>query len=169
MALEMLMCSLHVSKVSIVSFMRKQVKIYTDGGCRGNPGKGGWGAVLFYDEHSKEISGYAANTTNNQMELTAVIEALRLLKFSCDVIVLTDSKYVCDGVVKWLPNWKQKNWRTAANKPVKNVQLWQQLDVLLSKHSVRWEWLKGHNGDTYNERADWLANQAMDAKELDRI
>ena len=144
--------------------MLKEVTIYTDGGCRGNPGEGGWGAVLFCDKHRKEISGYVANTTNNQMEPTAVIEALRMLKTSCNVTVLTDSKYVRSGIEKGLPNWKEKGWRTSAKKPVKNISLWKKLDVLLKKHRVSTKWLKGHAGHTHNERADWLANQAMDIK-----
>ena len=134
------------------------VAIFTDGACSGNPGAGGWGAILRYRDIEKELSGGEENTTNNRMELTAVIEALRALKTSCNVTVCTDSRYVMDGVTKWLPNWLQNGWRTANKKtPVKNVDLWQELESLLQKHKVKWVWVKGHNGHKENERVDELA------------
>ncbi len=142
----------------------KRVVIYTDGGCRGNPGPGGWGAVLEYGNHRKELMGHAEHTTNNQMELTAAIEALSSLKRACDVDLHTDSVYVRDGITKWLENWKQKDWRTANRKPVKNKALWQALDEQNQRHNIAWHWVKGHAGVPGNERADALANQAMDAQ-----
>ena len=136
----------------------KQVIIYTDGACSGNPGPGGWGVILRYRGTEKELSGGAPETTNNRMELTAVIEALKALKRECDVVIHTDSRYVMDGVQQWLPNWKQNGWRTSNKKsPVKNVDLWQELDSLLQKHTIRWIWVKGHNGHEENERVDKLA------------
>lgn len=136
----------------------KKVNIYTDGACSGNPGKGGWGAILIYNDIEKEISGGADDTTNNRMELTAVIMALEMLKQPCEVTLTTDSKYVCDAVVKgWLYNWEKNNWKKADKKPALNVDLWQQLLPLLEKHKVTFEWIKGHNGNPYNERCDRLA------------
>ena len=136
----------------------KKVSIYTDGACSGNPGKGGWGAVLVYNGTEKEMSGYEAETTNNRMELTAVIEALKALKKECDITIYTDSRYVMDGVQEWMPNWKLNGWKTTNKKsPVKNVELWQILDSLLSKHKIKWVWVKGHNGHPENERVDKLA------------
>lgn len=136
----------------------KQVKIYTDGACSGNPGKGGWGAVLIYNGIEKELSGGELQTTNNRMELTAVIEALKALKESCDVILTTDSKYVCDAInQKWVYSWKKNNWRKADKKPALNVDLWEELLPLLEKHNVELVWVKGHNGHKYNERCDYLA------------
>ena len=136
----------------------KQVTIYTDGACSGNPGPGGWGVILRYKGTEKELSGGAPETTNNRMELTAVIEALKALKRECDVVIHTDSRYVMDGVQQWLPNWKQNGWKTSNKKsPVKNVDLWQELDALLQKHNIRWIWVKGHNGHEENERVDKLA------------
>ena len=135
-----------------------RVEIYTDGACLGNPGPGGWGVILRWKDTEKELSGGEAETTNNRMELTAVIEALKALKVACVISLYTDSKYVMDGVTKWLPNWKQNNWRTANKKTaVKNVDLWQQLDSLLSQHEILWNWVKGHNGHPENERVDQLA------------
>jgi len=135
-----------------------RVEIYTDGACLGNPGPGGWGVILRWKDAEKELSGGEAETTNNRMELTAVIEALKALKVACVISLYTDSKYVMDGVTKWLPNWKQNNWRTANKKTaVKNVDLWQQLDSLLSQHEILWNWVKGHNGHPENERVDQLA------------
>ena len=135
-----------------------RVEIFTDGACSGNPGPGGWGAILRWKDTEKELSGGAAETTNNRMELTAVIEALRILKVSCVVSLYTDSKYVMDGVTQWLPNWKKNNWRTTNKKSeVKNIDLWQQLDELLPKHEILWNWVKGHNGHPENERVDKLA------------
>ena len=140
----------------------QQVEIYTDGACSGNPGAGGWGAILRCQGVEKELSGGEANTTNNRMELTAVIEALKALKKPCKVILYTDSRYVMDGVTKWLPNWQINGWRTANKKtPVKNIDLWQILESLLKNHQIKWVWVKGHNGHLENERVDELArNQA---------
>lgn len=138
------------------------VEIYTDGGCRGNPGIGGWGAVLTTDQHQKKIKGSAADTTNNRMELTAAIEALNALKKPCNVILHTDSTYVKNGITTWLANWKKNNWKTAARKPVKNADLWKALETACAKHEVDWRWVKGHAGVEGNEIADTLANEAMD-------
>ena len=136
----------------------KNVEIYTDGACSGNPGKGGWGAVLVYGNKEKEISGADADTTNNRMELTAVIEALRILKEPCNVTLTTDSKYVCDAINKeWVYSWKKNGWRKADKKPALNVDLWEQLLELLEMHNVSFVWVRGHNGHPYNERCDTLA------------
>jgi ribonuclease HI len=140
----------------------QKIVIYTDGGCRGNPGPGGWGAVLEYGKHRKEIKGHANETTNNRMELTAAIEALSGIKSSCAIDLFTDSVYVRDGISKWLANWKKNNWRTANRKAVKNKDLWQTLDELNETHTVTWHWVKGHSGHPGNDRADELANEAMD-------
>lgn len=141
----------------------KQITLYTDGACSGNPGPGGWGVLLMYQGHEKVLSGGAANTTNNRMELQAVIEGLKTLKEPCHVALYTDSKYVKDGAEKWLVNWQKKNWQTANKSPVKNQDLWQELAVLLQHHHIEWHWVKGHNGDVYNERADALARAAISA------
>lgn len=134
------------------------VEIYTDGACSGNPGAGGWGALLRYGNIEKELSGGEANTTNNRMELTAVIEALKALKKPCNIVLYTDSRYVMDGVNEWLPNWKLNGWRTANKKtPVKNIDLWQSLESLIENHKIKWIWVKGHNGHPENERVDKLA------------
>lgn len=134
------------------------IEIFTDGACSGNPGSGGWGAILRYGDTEKELSGGAADTTNNRMELTAVIEALKALKRECEITLYTDSRYVMDGVNEWLPNWKRNDWRTTNKKSaVKNVDLWQELDQLLPKHKIKWVWVKGHNGHPENERVDKLA------------
>jgi ribonuclease HI len=138
------------------------VTLYTDGGCRGNPGLGGWGAVLLYGEHRKELKGSQPDTTNNRMELLAAIEGLKALNRDVSVNLYTDSKYVKQGITQWIINWKKNGWKTAAKKPVKNQDLWQALDDQMQKHDVRWHWVKGHAGDKYNELADHLANQAMD-------
>ncbi len=136
----------------------KKIEIYTDGACSGNPGKGGWGAVLVYKGKEKEISGGEAQTTNNRMELTAVIEALSALKEPCEVTLTTDSKYVCDAINKgWVFSWKNNNWKKADKKPALNVDLWEKLLSLLEKHKVEFVWVKGHNGHKYNERCDALA------------
>lgn len=136
----------------------KKVEIYTDGACSGNPGKGGWGAVLVYNGTEKELSGGCADTTNNRMELTAVIEALNALKQPCEVALTTDSKYVCDAINKgWVYSWKKNGWRKADKKPALNVDLWEKLLPLLEKHTVSFIWVKGHNGHPYNERCDTLA------------
>lgn len=136
----------------------KNIEIYTDGACSGNPGEGGWGAVLVYKNTEKEISGYEKETTNNRMELTAVIMALKALKEPCNVKLTTDSKYVCDAVNKgWVYSWKSRGWKKADKKPALNVDLWEQLLELLSIHNVEFNWVKGHNGHKYNERCDELA------------
>jgi ribonuclease HI len=140
------------------------ITIYTDGACKGNPGPGGWGAWLKVGEHEKELWGGQKQTTNNRMELTAVIEALSALKRSSSVAVHTDSQYVRQGITTWIHNWKKKGWRTAANEPVKNVDLWQRLDALAAQHRVEWHWVKGHNGDPGNERADALANRGVESQ-----
>ena len=140
----------------------KQVMIFTDGACSGNPGPGGWGAVLCFGEHRKEISGGEAQTTNNRMELTGVIEALRMLKEPCAVTVTTDSKYVCDAVSKgWVYGWQKKNWMRAPGEPAKNVDLWKEMLALLQVHQVTFAWVKGHAGHPENERCDALAVAAI--------
>lgn len=139
----------------------KDVIIYTDGACSGNPGPGGWGALLIYSDHQKEIMEGAFDTTNNRMELTAAIEALNVLKHPCRITLHTDSTYVKDGITKWIENWKKNGWRTAAKKPVKNADLWQALDKAVLRHEIAWKWVKGHNGDEGNERADDLANMGL--------
>jgi ribonuclease HI len=138
------------------------VQIFTDGACRGNPGPGGWGAVMRYKDHEKTLHGGEAHTTNNRMELTAVIRALETLTRPCDVHITTDSKYVMDGVMQWMPNWKKRGWKTVDKKPVKNVDLWQQLDSALQRHQVQWQWVRGHTGHPENELADALANRGID-------
>ncbi len=146
----------------------KRVEIFTDGACSGNPGPGGWGAVLRSGAHEKELCGGESDTTNNRMELTAAIEALEALTEPCQVTLTTDSTYVRDGITRWLANWKQNGWRTSAKKPVKNQELWQKLDSQALRHDVTWKWVKGHSGHPENERADMLANQGMIAvKESD--
>jgi len=137
------------------------VKIFTDGACKGNPGPGGWGALLRYGDIEKEICGGEPDTTNNRMELTAAIEALKLLNRPCEVRITTDSEYVRRGVLEWMANWKKRGWKTAAKQPVKNQDLWMALDEQLSKHRVEWRWVKGHSGHPENERADQLANQGV--------
>lgn len=144
--------------------MNARVVIFTDGACRGNPGPGGWGVVLNYQGKRKTLRGYAAETTNNRMELTAVIEGLRALNRSCEVEINTDSKYVMQGINEWIANWKRNGWKTAARKAVKNSDLWRQLDEELSSHKVDWKWVKGHSGVEGNELADQLANEAIDAQ-----
>ena len=139
------------------------VVIHTDGACSGNPGPGGWGAVLEYGRHRKEISGAEALTTNNRMELMAAIQALEALKRPSKVRLVTDSVYVRDGITKWLQNWKRNGWKTSAKKPVKNADLWQRLDEARRRHDVKWEWIKGHAGHAENERADELAREAIAA------
>ena len=140
----------------------KKIEIYTDGACSGNPGPGGWGAVLRYGDVEKDLFGGEAGTTNNRMELTAAISALNALKAACDIDLYTDSNYVMDGISKWIHGWKRNGWRTADKKPVKNGELWQALDEAAQRHTIRWHWVKGHAGHPENERADELARQGME-------
>jgi ribonuclease HI len=137
------------------------VVIYTDGACKGNPGPGGWGAWMRYGGRERELYGGETLTTNNRMELMAVIQALTALKRPCEVTIYTDSQYVRKGISEWIHAWKQRGWKTADKKPVKNVELWQQLDALAGLHRVQWRWVKGHSGDPGNERADLLANRGV--------
>ena len=137
------------------------VEIYTDGACKGNPGVGGWGVVLSFGAHKKELYGGEQNTTNNRMELTAVIRALEVLKRPCQVRIITDSSYVQKGISEWIQVWQAKNWTTANKKPVKNIDLWQALVALNSRHTVEWVWVRGHTGNVGNERADALANRGV--------
>ena len=138
-----------------------RVRIYTDGACSGNPGPGGWGAVLLYNSQRKEICGGEIDTTNNRMELQATIQALQVLKRRSTVALFTDSRYVTDGITQWIDGWKARGWRTAGKKPVKNMDLWQLLDAQTSNHDVTWHWVKGHDGDRENERADMLARRGI--------
>jgi len=140
----------------------KKVEMFTDGACRGNPGKGGWGVLLRYGDAEKQLYGGDQETTNNRMELTAVIRGLEALTRPSQVRVTTDSRYVLEGITEWLPGWKKRNWKTAGKKPVKNLSLWQQLDALVAKHDVEWCWVKGHSGHPENELADQLANRGID-------
>ncbi|GAA0203262.1 ribonuclease HI [Kangiella japonica] len=140
----------------------KTIEIFTDGACKGNPGPGGWGALLRYGDHEKRLYGGELETTNNRMELTAAIEALKALKRSCKVELTTDSVYVKNGINQWLEGWKAKGWKTAAKKPVKNKDLWQALDEQVSKHQINWHWVKGHSGHPENEIADELANLGVE-------
>ncbi|HVC48769.1 MAG TPA: ribonuclease HI [Burkholderiales bacterium] len=135
-----------------------EVSIFTDGACKGNPGVGGWGALLQFKDKEREICGGELHTTNNRMELLAVINALDLLKTPCRITLYTDSQYVQKGISEWLPNWKRRNWRTSSNQAVKNADLWQRLDDLSKPHEISWRWVRGHNGHPENERADALAN-----------
>ena len=139
------------------------IEIYADGACKGNPGIGGWGAWLRYGDSEKELFGGEGLTTNNRMELTAVIRALEAIKRPLPVVIHTDSKYVQKGITEWLPSWKRKNWRTADGKAVKNVDLWQELDLIAGNHRIQWRWVKGHSGDVGNERADQLANRGVES------
>lgn len=141
--------------------MADKVEIYTDGACRGNPGPGGWGVVLRYKGVEKELSGYAPATTNNRMELQAAIEGLRVLTRPMVVDLYTDSQYLRDGITKWLPNWKKKNWISSSKNPVKNKDLWEDLDFVSQKHDISWHWVRGHCGHPENERADDLARKAI--------
>lgn len=140
----------------------KHIELFTDGACRGNPGPGGWGALLRFREQEKPLFGGEPDTTNNRMELTACIEGLKALNEPCKVDLTTDSQYVRKGITEWLPGWKARGWKTASKKPVKNVDLWQQLDALVQQHQVAWHWVKGHSGHRENEIADQLANRGID-------
>ncbi len=144
--------------------MTDKVEMYTDGACRGNPGAGGWGVWLSWRGNDKSLNGYEAETTNNRMELTAVIRGLEALKRSCQINLYTDSRYVMQGINDWMPRWKHNGWKNAARKPVKNADLWVQLDDALHRHEVTWHWVKGHAGNAGNEKADQLANEAIDAQ-----
>lgn len=146
----------------LTNMAEKILEIYTDGACKGNPGIGGWGVLMRYGKHEKTLSGAEWQTTNNRMELTATIEALKAVKRPCPIHLTTDSNYVKNGITDWLPKWKAKNWRTANNQAVKNVELWQALDALVQQHQIEWFWVKGHSGHVGNERADFLANQAIE-------
>lgn len=141
----------------------KTVVIYTDGACRGNPGPGGWGALLQYRGTERRLSGGEPGTTNNRMELMAAIQALEALKTGCGVTLFTDSTYVMKGLTEWLPNWKRRGWKTAGGAPVKNQDLWQRLDTACQRHRIEWRWVKGHAGDPGNEAADALANEGLEA------
>ena len=142
----------------------KVVEVFTDGACRGNPGPGGWGALLRYNGTERELYGYQAQSTNNQMELMAAIQALETLTRPCEVVLTTDSQYVRQGITEWMSGWKRKGWKTAAGKPVKNQELWQRLDAAAAQHKIDWRWVKGHSGHDENERVDQLANKAIDEK-----
>ncbi|MDZ7787963.1 MAG: ribonuclease HI [Halofilum sp. (in: g-proteobacteria)] len=142
--------------------MNSPVVIHTDGACRGNPGPGGWGAILEHDSRERELYGYEPETTNNRMELMAIIQALEALKRPCKVRAITDSQYVMKGVTEWMPGWKKRGWRTASRKPVANRDLWERLDAAIQRHEIDWEWVRGHTGQAGNERADQLANRGID-------
>lgn len=146
-----------------MSNIKKHVEIFTDGACSGNPGPGGWGALLRFGVTEKELSGYESDTTNNRMELRAAIEALTALKAPCLVDLYTDSKYVRSGILEWIENWKKRGWKTADKKPVKNQELWEELDAARFKHTITWHWVRGHDGHVENERVDQLARDAIAA------
>ncbi len=148
---------------------REKIIIYTDGACSGNPGVGGWGAILMYNKYEKKISGGNKDTTNNQMEIRAVIEALKIIKKPSEIIINTDSKYVMNGITKWIFGWKKNGWRTTDRKAVKNSELWQELDIEVNKHNIEWRWVKGHSGDKYNDIADELAREAIGVIKCDRV
>ena len=157
------MLSKPLTQIPIQSTDEGDTIIYTDGACSGNPGPGGWGALLQFGEHERELKGGERNTTNNRMELTAAIAALETLKRTCKIHLHTDSTYLRDGMTSWIHNWKRNGWRTTAKKPVKNVDLWQRLDEAIQSHDIEWHWIKGHAGDPGNEAADALARQGLDA------
>ncbi len=148
---------------------REAVYIFTDGACSGNPGPGGWGAVLRYNEHEKKMSGWSSRTTNNRMELLAAIRALEALKRPCRVIMTTDSQYLRKGITEWINNWRHRGWKTAAGKPVKNKDLWESLDRLQNIHEIEWHWVKGHAGHPENELADALAREAIEKGKAGRL
>ena len=139
----------------------KKIKIYSDGACSGNPGPGGWGALIIYNDQSKEIFGGMQSTTNNQMELKSIIEAIKTLENTYEIEVYTDSMYVKDGITKWISNWKKNGWKTSSKKPVKNMELWKELDKLNSNYKINWQWVKGHSGNIGNEKADALARKGI--------
>ena len=138
----------------------KNVKLITDGACLGNPGRGGWASILRYNDHTREIYGYSPHTTNNRMELTAAVEGLKALKEACEVEVITDSEYLKNGITTWIHNWKRRNWQTSGKSPVRNQDLWQDLDEQVERHHVSWSWTKGHASHSDNNRADELASMA---------
>ncbi|NUY39504.1 ribonuclease HI [Wolbachia endosymbiont of Litomosoides brasiliensis] len=140
---------------------RKEVTIYTDGACSGNPGTGGWAAIILFQDYRKDVYGREENTTNNKMELTAVINGLKALKFSCNINLYTDSLYVKYGIVEWINKWKMNGWKASSKKSVKNMELWKKLDDIASQHKINWEWVKAHNGNKHNEEADSLARKAI--------
>ncbi|MHC3897746.1 UNVERIFIED_CONTAM: ribonuclease HI [Wolbachia endosymbiont of Nasonia longicornis] len=140
---------------------KKEVTIYTDGACLGNPGLGGWAAIILFQNHRKNIFGREENTTNNKMELTAVINGLKTLKFPCNINLYTDSLYVKHGITEWINKWKMNGWKTSNKKSVKNIELWKELDNVALQHEINWKWVKAHNGDKYNEEADSLARKAI--------
>lgn len=140
----------------------KKITLYTDGACSGNPGPGGWGALLISGPHEKKLCGGESPTTNNRMEMMAAIKGLEAIKESSDVILITDSVYLKNGITQWIHNWKKKNWRTAAGGEVKNVDLWKELEIAIERHNIEWRWVKGHSGDYGNEMADALANEGLD-------
>ena len=142
---------------------KNKIYIYTDGACKGNPGRGGWGVLMVYNDTEKTFFGGEKETTNNRMEMTAAIKGLAQLTRSCDVILTTDSQYLRKGITEWIINWKKRGWKTASKKPVKNVDLWKQLDELVQNHEVTWEWVKGHSGHPENEKADELANKGIES------
>ena len=144
----------------------KYIEIYTDGACKGNPGIGGWGAILIYKDHVKEISGFESDTTNNIMELTAVIKALESLKEECHVVLTTDSNYVKDGITDWINNWKLNGWKTANKQPVKNKDLWTELDLMTSEFEIKWSWVKGHSTEKLNNEVDLIAREAANFDEI---
>ena len=142
--------------------MEKKIYIYTDGACRGNPGPGGWGALLVYGKRREEVGGAEMDTTNNRMELTAAIGALARIKLGYSIYLVTDSQYLNNGVTQWLDNWKKRNWRNSEGKPIKNKDLWEQIDQLIQQHKIHWKWVRGHSGHPGNERADQIANEHID-------
>lgn len=142
---------------------KNKIYIYTDGACKGNPGRGGWGVLMIYQETEKEFFGGEKETTNNRMEMTAAIKGLTQLKRPCEVVLTTDSQYLRKGITEWIKNWKKRGWKTASKQPVKNMDLWKQLDELVKQHEVTWNWVKGHSGHTENEKADELANKGIES------
>ena len=142
--------------------LNKVLKIYSDGACKGNPGEGGWGAVLIWGDVEKTLKGYSKHTTNNAMELTAALEAIKAVNKKVPIKIYTDSKYVKDGIEKWMQNWEKNGWKNSRKQAIKNLELWQELALVIKDHSISWNWVKGHSGDKYNEIADSLANEAIE-------